>query len=253
MADLRTSYRWRGRQRDSAHVVATDLVLGNDSLRLGIVQRIEFDFRDSTPIAHPDYLILLPWGTARSTVAPGQANVGAIGGRTVFRVGRRHYYVESLDSTRSKLVIRHLENPGSQPLTAELDRQLRAVPVRTLEGEASTISAHRGKVLVLYFWSLGSQRSSGSDVRRIDSLYRALPPARREQVEVVLINRVDAVEPVRKFLAERPLDLPVYLAAPNTCRRLNCSPLLPYWIDVDEAGRIRSYDRPPEELAEVLR
>ncbi len=251
-AQLRNTYRWRGRLRDSAHIAAADVVLGGDSLRLGVVERTEFPFLDSIPIVHADHLILLPWGTGRSTIDPGQTNLGIIDGRTVFRVGRRSYYVESLDSTRRAMVVRPVDDPGTRAPAAELDLQLRAVPVRSLSGETVRLTATPGKQLVIYFWSLGSQRPPGSDVRVLDSLYQALPAEKRAGLELVLVNRVDAEASVRAFLEEVSLKAPVYLTAPNTCRRLNCHPDLPYWIDVDATGRIRSFDRGVEELAGVL-
>lgn len=251
-AHLHNTYRWQGRLWDSAHIAAADVVLGGDSLRLGVVQRTEHLFRDSLTITHSEHFILLPWGASRSTVDPGQTNVGAIDGRTVFRVGRRHYYVESLDSSRRELVIRSVENPGTRPPAAEFDGKFRAVPVRTLTGGTVHLGATPGRRLVLYFWSLGTHQPPGSDVRVLHGLYQALPADQRAGVELVFVNRMDAAASVDAFLEEAPLSVPVYLAAPNTCRRLNCHPELPYWIDVDAAGKIRSFDRPSTELAKIL-
>jgi hypothetical protein len=211
------------------------------------LRTFDYGYSSDTITDQPDYLVLTPYGVAQTQLSPAQDNVGPITKQTVFRVGRRAYHVAEADFEGRRLTVRPLEDARGLDPTARLEVDLKRVPVRDLDGEAVNIRARPGRELVIYFWGLsGTYR--GQDVIGLDTVYATLPEAERNTLDIVLVNRLDAAAAVRAFVEEHDVRLPVYTVAPNTCRRLNCSPDLPYWVWVSDRGRVISYHNWPEEL-----
>ncbi|MBC6995805.1 hypothetical protein QWY85_17680 [Neolewinella lacunae] len=227
-------------ERVEVDIHAADVTFGSDSFRIGIIQVLGRAFEwQQFPVAHPDYLILTTYGNAVVPIVMDQDNVGPITRKTVFRVGRNSYVLKSVAEDRSKIVVEALPSARDLPLAAELDLYFRKVPVTDLEGNASSIGHQPDKELVIYFWGLGSKR--GEDVRKVDSLYRQLPAAERDKLDVVFVNHVDTPESIRTFVAANDIALPVYKSTAKTCLRLNCHPYLPYYVGVKRTGRISTY------------
>jgi hypothetical protein len=230
---------------------AADVVLNGDSLRIGLlhIKGRAFPWEDF-PVEYPDYLLLSTHGNPTVPLVMDQDNLGAITRRTIFRVGRQHYVLKSVDESRRELVIEAVAPPRDVPVTAELDVYYKQVPVMGLDGKPTTVKRAKGKGLALYFWGFGP--TGGKDILRLDSLYRQMPKEEREKLDVALINHNNTIESLKEFVEENKVELPVYRSVPKTCLRMNCHPYLPYWVGVTERGRITSYYAWPQWLEERL-
>lgn len=230
---------------------AADVVLNGDSLRIGLlhVSGRAFPWEDF-PVEHPDYLLLSTYGNPTVPLVMDQDNLGPITRRTVFRVGRQHYVLKSVDESRRELLIEAVPPPRDIPLAAELDVYYKQVPVMGLDGKPTTVKRTKGRGLALYFWGFGP--TGGKDILRLDSLYRRLPAAERDKLDIALINHNNTIASLQEFVDTHDVQLPVYRSVPKTCLRMNCHPYLPYWVGVTERGRITSYYTWPRWLEKRL-
>ncbi|MTB53583.1 hypothetical protein [Lewinella sp. W8] len=230
---------------------AADVVLNGDSLRIGLLHIKDRAFSwEDFPVEYPDYLLLSTYGNPTVPLVMDQDNLGPISRKTVFRVGRKHYVLKSVDESRRELVIEPIASPRDVPVTAELDVYYKQVPVLGLDGEPTTVKRAKGKGLALYFWGFGP--TGGKDILRLDSLYRQLPAEEQDKLDVALINHNNTIASLREFVEENDIRLPVYRSVAKTCLRMNCHPYLPYWVGVTNRGRITSYYTWPQWLEERL-
>lgn len=221
-------------------IPAADVVLGGDSLRIGVLRVTgkAFDWQD-VDLNHPDYLVLAPYGNEVVSVSMDQINVGPIGRQTVFRVGRRHYVLRAVAEDHGAITVEAYDAARGMPLTAEMDTYYKQAPVKDLAGNATTIKHAKGKDMAIYFFHLGFYR--GDDVRRIDSLYQSLPPREQENLDIAFVSRHSFQDSLVRFVERENISLPVYQSSEKTCARMNCNPFLPYFMDINERGRIASY------------
>jgi hypothetical protein len=212
-----------------------DIVLNRrDSIRVGIIHPIApiHDSVFKTP--QPDYLMLSSYGVDSIPISFTSNGTGPITRRTFFRVGRETYRLASVDSTRSIIEIEPMKRGLDVDFAAEIDLRYKKVPLLTMDGRDTSISATKGRELILYFWGLGP--AQGDDLVRLDSLYREIPPEVRP--DVVAISRTDSKANLGRFLDEHDLIIPVFQSTPETCDGLNCHALLPYGFVVNSSGRI---------------
>ncbi len=237
-----------------AEVAAGDVKMGKQRFRIGIMRPLQPLHAHSPTeriLDQPDYLLLTPYGVQETRLSPIQDNVGPITRQTVFRVGRRTYHVAEADLDARRLVVKPLDDARGLTPTARLETELKRVPVRNLAGETVNVEARPGRELVIFFWGLGGEQRE-RDIVALDYMYANLSDEEREVIDIVLVNRLDAPVAVQRFVDEHDIQLPVYTVAPNTCRRLNCSPDLPYWVGVDAEGRVVSYHIGPRVLFDRL-
>ncbi|NJC28155.1 hypothetical protein [Neolewinella antarctica] len=253
----------------TAEVSAADILLGQDSVRIGVVRITGkvFPWQDFA-VDGADYLLLYPPGKDSLLVALTAQNVGPITRQTIFRVGRQHYAVKSLSNDRRELVIETVPDPGDLPLVAEIDFNYRRVAVDDAEGNLSYVKREEGKELILLFntpWSLNAGRTIGE----VDSAYFAMPPERQAnyQVEVIMQQtdflpnyQVEAIAQQTNFLANYrdrmgmwSVRLPTHTGNEKTCLGLNCRSDYPYYVGVDRNGRITTFYGNAEELLEKFR
>ena len=221
-------------------IPAADVVLGGDSLRIGIMRVTDraFPWQDFE-LNHPDYLVLAPYGNEVVPISMEQLNIGPIGRQTVFRVGRNRYVLRSVAEDYGEISVEAYDAARGIPLTAEMDTYYKQVPVKDLAGNATTIKRTNGKELALYFFHLGYYR--GDDVRYIDSLYQQLPAAEQDKLDIAFISRHSFQDSLSNFVNRENISLPVYQSSAKTCARMNCNPFLPYAMTVNERGRIASF------------
>ncbi|MEM9928964.1 MAG: hypothetical protein AAF840_04020 [Bacteroidota bacterium] len=236
--------------RVAATIKAADVVLDGDSIRIGIIHVLgrAFDWQ-TFELNEPDYLMLTTYGNQVVPIAMDQDNIGAISRQTVFRVGRRDYVLREVSEDYQRIVIERTETRGL-PLAAELEVYYKQVAVVDLEGNPTLIKRTPGRDLALYFWGLGP--TGGKDIIKLDSLYRALPAAEQESMEIVLINSLNDPVAIQSFLTENNIGFRAYKSTPKTCLRLNCHPYVPYYVGVNERGRINTYYGWPQWLEEWL-
>ena len=221
--------------RTSVEIHSRDVVLGRgDSVRISIIHPVERMFRYPETIEGPDYIALTAYGLDTLPIAVDQANIGPISRRTYFRVGRQQYRLAAIDSTRTQLAIEPLQRGQDLPITAAFEPNFQRVPVRSLSGDDTIIDRQADKELILYFWRLGADEAA--DLRRIDSLYRQLPP--EVTPEIVGVNRADSRNNLANFLTKYELKIPIYQNTAQTCRSLACHPMVPYGVLVNKNGRI---------------
>lgn len=237
-----------------ARIRAGDARLAGDSVRIGLI-RIEgkaFAFSSQPDTTYyPDYLLLTAPGTDVTPVSLVQRNVGPVTRQTVLRHGRRHYALRTIAPDYAYLELEPLADGRGLPLAAEIETTYKSVPVKTLDGQPHTIRRQEGRNLILYFWG-GIDQYRSRKIIRLDSLYQTLPPAVRERTDIALINRLNLAADIEAFVAEHNVRLPVYQTSANTCRLLNCHPRLPYFVGVNERGRIWTYYGQTDELTEML-
>ncbi len=230
----------RNNRRVRVSIPAADVVLGGDSLRIALIhtEGPAFDWAFTEYQPAPDRLLLTTYGNDTMPIVTDMTSVGEISRQTVFRVGKQHYAVKSIAEDYGSLEIEALDDVRGLPLTAEIDLNYKAVPVKDLDGNATTIKRTPGKDLVLYFWGgfLGVEQLKG-----VDSLYRALPEARQAELNVAVISRFSQQDDLKEMIDSLNFSLPVYLGTEKTCLRLNCTPYLPYFVTVNGRGRIASF------------
>lgn len=221
-------------------IPAADVVLGGDSLRIGVIRVVDraFSWQDFE-LNHPDYLVLAPYGSEVVPISMDQINLGPIGRQTVFRVGRRHYVLRSVAEDHGSITVEAYDAARGMPLTAEMDAYYKQVPVKDLEGNPTTIKRTNGKELAIYFFHLGYYR--GVDVSYIDSLYQSLPLEEQEKLDIAFVSRHSFQDSLSNFVDRENISLPVYQSSEKTCARMNCNPFLPYAMTINERGRIASF------------
>lgn len=230
----------RNNHRVRVSIPAADVVLGGDSLRIALIHTkgpaFDWAFTEYKPA--PDRLLLTTYGNDTMPIVTDMTSVGDISRQTVFRVGKQHYAVKSIADDYGSLEIETLDDVRGLSLTAEIDLNYKAVPVKDLDGNATTIKRTPGKDLVLYFWGgfLGVEQLKG-----VDSLYQALPEARQAELDVAVISRFSQQDELKGMIDSLDFSLPVYLGTEKTCLRLNCTPYLPYFVTVNGRGRIASF------------
>ncbi|MFK8161384.1 MAG: peroxiredoxin family protein [Lewinella sp.] len=226
--------------RVTAEINAADVVLDGDSLRIGLIHITGRAFTWQTfDLNEPDYLMLTTYGNEIVPIAMDQDNIGPISRQTVFRVGRRTYVLRSVSEDYQEIEIEQLEDARAIRYAAELDIYYKQVAVEDMEGNPTTIKRTPGRDLALYFWGLGP--TGGEDLIKLDSLYGALSPEVQAGIEIVLINHLNSPESIREFMAKHNIRFPAYKTTPKTCLRLNCHPYVPYFVGVNEKGRITTY------------
>ena len=227
-------------QRVIVEVPAANIVLGGDSLRIGIIRVLgkAFDWQNFE-LNHPDYLLLTTAGEDMVPIAIDQDNVGPISRQTVFRVGRKYYVLRSVAEDYSSITVEAMEAARGMPLVAELDTYYKQIPVKDLDGNPTTVKRTPGRDLAAYFFTLGGYIPQ--KILRLDSLYKALPESKKNDVDIALISRYDLPDSLRAFIARHDIQFPIYQSTEKTCLRLNCNAYLPYFIAVNETGRIVSY------------
>lgn len=221
-----------------------------DSFRIGIIHPIRPLFPDTSQTAPvlPDLLLLSALGQDSLPLSFMGSSVGTIGRQTYFRVGRRHYHLSRVDSSRSQIQVRSLPAGSKRANVAAIELRFKPVQVKTLGEENYTLNRKEGKPLLLYFWSLGPQK--GDDLRQLDSLYRLLPAD--SPLEIVAINRGDQVANLLRFQEEARVEIPIYLSTPSSCEGLQCSASLPHAMLVNDKGRIEQYHTPVLDLMRKL-
>lgn len=221
-------------------IPAADVVLGGDSLRIALIHSegpaYDWDFVEYEPA--PDRLLLTNYANDTLPIVTDMACVGEISRQTVFRVGKQYFAIKTIADDYGSLEIETLENVRGLPLTAEIDLNYKAVPVKDLDGNATTIKRTPGRELILYFW--GGYRGS-KQLRSLDSLYQALPKARQEETDIAVISRFSQSEELKIMIDSLDVSIPVYTGTEKTCLRLNCTPYLPYYVTVNGRGRITSF------------
>ena len=239
------------RKRVRIDIPSADVLLGNDSVRIGIitVKGPAFDWQQF-PLNYPDYLLITLPGNRRMPIVLDQDNVGRITRQTVFRVGRNKYAVKYFDPDKREIIITKLDRDVDLPLAAELDLNYKQVQVKTVDDEETYLKRNKGKELIIYFSAVGFGLEE--ELREIDSLYQALPAAKRGKVDIVVVSRHRTFQSVENFQEATGVELPVYLSTAKTCLRLNCRPQLPYFVGVNERGRITTYYGRHKELVERL-
>jgi hypothetical protein len=227
-------------RRVRVSIPAVDVVLGGDSLRIALIHAdgpaFDWGFTEFKPV--PDRLLLTTHGTDTLPIMTDISCVGVISRQTIFRVGKQHYAIKTIADDYGSIEIEALDDPRGLPLTAEIDLSYKAVPVKDLDGNATTIRRTPGRELILYFWG---GFSGGEQLRGLDSLYHALPEARREEMDIAVISRSSRAEDLKILIDSLDFKLPLYLGTEKTCLRLNCSPYLPYFVTVNGRGRITSF------------
>ncbi|MFK8161383.1 MAG: hypothetical protein AB8H12_02885 [Lewinella sp.] len=227
-------------RRVRVNIPAADIVLGGDSLRIALIRTVgpafDWDFTEYVP--EPDRLMLTTYGNDTLPIVTDMASVGDISRQTVFRVGKQHYAIKTITDDYGSIEIEALEDVRDLPLTAEIDLSYKAVPVEDLDGNAATIKRTPGRKLALYFWGgfYGNEQ-----LLRVDSLYQALPEARRDEIDIAVVSRFSQAEELKMMVDTIDFKLPLYVGTEKTCLRLNCSPYLPYFVSVNGRGRISSF------------
>lgn len=229
-----------GMERMMAEIPAADVLLGQDSARIGVIHLMGRAFGPpESETNYPDYLILFPPGHDSIPINLNQDNIGPISTQTVIRIGRHHYALRSLSDDRRELVIEQINDPGDVHVSAQVDLNYRQVSVNDLSGKQTSIKRKEGKELILYFTS---QRPYSVDILRgLDSLYRAMPDDRREKIQVEVILQLATPASAKNYLDTLNLNWPVHLGNEKTCLRLNCRPSYPYYLSVNENGRITDF------------
>lgn len=238
-------------ERVEVEIPAADVALDGDTVRIAIVHTkgpaFEWSFRDYQP--QPDQLLLTTPGRDTMPIVLDMESIGPISRQTAFRVGKNNYVLRYVADDYRSVSIERLDPGQKVNLTAELDLSYRQVAVKDLEGNPAGIKRTPGRKLVLYFWGgfMGQ-----NDLKRVDSLYFAMPPAEQEKLDIAVISRFQRGDLLQKLLVEKNIRLPVYAGTEKTCLRLNCSPYLPYFITVDERGKIVSFFDHSESLEAYL-
>ncbi len=234
-------------QQMRVKIPAADIVLNGDSIRLGILHptgpAYAWNFRAYQP--QGDYLLLTTYGNDTLPISLKMDAVGPISRQTVFRVGRYSYVLKYYTPEYDGVIIEQLEDSRGLPYTAELDLNYKPVPVKNPDGTPTAIMRTPGKALFLYFWD-GFE--IGREIQKIDSLYQALPPAKREKLEIALIAQFNRFGGLEELIAEKGIKLPVYNRDKKTCLRLNCPPFTPFCIFVDSRGRLVNFYERPKDL-----
>ncbi|MEM9261606.1 MAG: hypothetical protein AAGA62_18340, partial [Bacteroidota bacterium] len=191
-----------------ADIPAADIVVGRDSFRIAVIhiKGKAFPWQDFEA-DHPDYLLLSTKGNGNIPIVMDQDNIGAISRKTVFRVGRRHFVLKNVSEDRREITIEETEVGREFPLAAELDLYYKQVPVMSLDSTLTTVKRTPGKDLAIYFAHLGHRRSDL--LLRIDSLYRELPAAEKEGLDVAVVVRDNFLHLVKDFTEKHELSLPV--------------------------------------------
>ncbi|WP_273445398.1 hypothetical protein [Neolewinella agarilytica] len=240
------------RERVLIDIPSADILLGNDSVRIGIIRVVDRAFNwQQFPLNYPDYLLITLPGQRRFPIALDQDNLGPITRQTVFRVGRNKYALKYFDAEQGEMIITQLERDVDLPLTAELDLTYKQVQVKTLDGEETYLKRSRGKELMIYFCAIGFNHQNQS-ILKIDSLYKAMPAAERDKIDIAVVSRFNTSESLQQFVDTSGFSLPLYQNTPKTCLRLNCHPALPYYVGIDERGRISTYFGYHRKLVERL-
>lgn len=230
----------RNNHRVRVNIPAADVVLGGDSMRIALIHTegpaFDWDFTEYKPA--PDRLLLTTYGNDTMPIVTDMTSVGDISRQTVFRVGKQLFAVKSIADDYGSLEIEALEDVRGLTLTAEIDLNYKAVPVKDLDGNATTIKRTPGRELILYFWGgfYGNKH-----LRSLDSLYHALPEARQEEIDIAVISRFSQAEDLKIMVDSLDFSLPIYLGTDKTCLRLNCTPYLPYFVTVNGRGQIASF------------
>ncbi|MEM9928963.1 MAG: hypothetical protein AAF840_04015 [Bacteroidota bacterium] len=239
------------RQYMQVTITAADLVLNGDSIRLGVVHPTQpayaWNFQDYAP--QPDYLILTTYGNDTFPISRQMDALGPISRQTVFRVGRHDYILGSVSADYDAVTIEPLQDNQGISYTAELDLSYRPVSVNNLDNTTTSIKRTPGKELILFFW-FGFDLDER--VRRIDSLYQALPAQKQEQLDIVLISHARMGADLQAWANQLGISLPMYTSNNKTCLRLNCVGRFPYFVSIDKRGRYTSFYTPWQALAERL-
>ncbi|OAV43400.1 hypothetical protein [Lewinella sp. 4G2] len=246
------SNRW---QRLTARIPAADVLLGPDSVRIAVAQITGKAFAwQNFELKEPDYLILFPPGEDSVPISLNLSNIGPISSQTIFRVGRQQYALTYVSDDRREIVIEPYRGGPVANLTAELDPIYRAAPALDSDREPTRIKRRDGKELVLFF--TGTHPGSTEILQKLDSAYLALPAARREKTDVAIVIRnfffsgstETLLSTDDKFLRDLNVSLPVYISDDRTCERLVCRPYLPYYIHVNDRGRLTTLWGKPDNL-----
>lgn len=232
--------RLLGNERVVVKIPSAQVVLGGDSITIGLMRVIDRAFEWQTfDLNFPDYLVLMPKGEEVVYVAMDSDNIGPIGRQTVFRVGRRYYVLKSVSDNYRSLTVEEMPEARGMELTAELDTYYKPIPVNDMEGNPTSIRHKQGRDLAVYFFSLGGVIPEM--VVKTDSLYRSLPENRRSELDIALVSRNALPDSLRAFIARHDLQMPVYQSSGATCQRLNCTAYLPSFVAVNERGRIVTF------------
>lgn len=251
--DRKTNIMVLDRQRRvTVDIPAADVVLGGDSVRIGIVHTtgpaFAWNFKDYEP--QPDQLLLTTPGNDTMPIVLDMECIGPVSRQTVFRVGKEEYVLRSIGEDYRSIVIERLEDGRGLALTAELDLTYKQVPVKDLEDKLTTIKRTPGKDLIIYFWGgfYGEER-----LLELDSIYQAAPPERREAFDLVVISRFSHGDYTNALVERENIALPVYQGTEKTCLRLNCTGWVPYSIRVNGQGKIVSFHEWGSVVEDLLR
>lgn len=238
-------------KRAKVIIPASNVVLGGDSVRIGLLRVVDYAFKFNTDtLKQPDYLFLTTWNNRKTPLSLDQENIGPVSGQTVFRIGRKYYVLRKISADYSSLTVEEMMAAREIPLTAEMDVNYKPIQVKTLAGDISRIKHRQGTDLAVYFFHIRGQLVEG--VQRLDSIYKTLPEAKRNTLDIALISRNDLPDSLQSWITRHDIRLPVYQATGKTCIRLNCNNSLPSFIDVDEKGRIRQFHGQHRQLEDYL-
>ncbi len=230
---------------------AADVSLGDDTVRIGIMRVVDWDstFARGDYSSFPDHLFITHAGTEATSFVLDQANIRPITNRTVFRVGRNHYLLKSVDSLLTRLVVQSIEPHHSIPLSAEFDLKYRRVNVVDLDNRPTTIPHTKGKRMAICFTGIHDWADSGLlDMNALGGQTQV-----QNLWDFAFINHSHSTGTIREQAAELGVDIPFYKSTTGTCSTLNCRPNLPYCIEIDTAGNVVSYFRGMREMTGIIR
>lgn len=242
LADSTTVFFDDSFHRLTANIYSEKVLLGEDSVRIGIIQTTGWAFPWANgPFTPTDYLFLMLPRQEVIALHASLPSVGPVTDKTIFRVNRDHYVLRRLSDDRRRLTVERLPEGRGLTATAELNPNFRQMPVESLDPGVGKTFIRRtpGKQLAVYFTRL--LEPDQEDVLRLDSAYAALPPAERERLDLVIVSEYVNTQTVGQTVGAMGLRLPVYVKTQTSCEGIDCYPGSRKFLLVDERGQMLSF------------
>lgn len=122
------------------------------------------------------------------------------------------------------------------PPGVEIGKTAPDFTLENLEGEPVSLSALRGRPVVLYFWATWCSYCT-SDLPRLAEVYSR---HRSDGLEVLAIDILESKERVARAAADLRLPFPVLLDADARASQLYAVRATPTYVFIDRAGVVRS-------------